>query len=277
MRDGWVSWGAFSAFLLVAATVPAAACRSADVAANGETRAECLPLDHEHRSWTTLLGKYTQNGFVEYGKMKGGAARTLDAYLASLEAVCGTDYASWSEPERLAYWINAYNAYTIKLILDHYPLKSIRSIGFLPGSAFRRDFIPLQLRPSPLSLDDIEHEILRKQFREPRIHFAIVCASTSCPALRSEAFVARDLDRQLDEAARAFIRDPRRNRVDATTGRLQLSSIFNWFREDFERGGGSLAGFAARYADETMTAAIRARDGKPDIEFLDYDWSLNGR
>ena len=129
------------------------------------------------------------------------------------------------------------------------------------------------VRGRQLSLDDIEHQILRRELDEPRIHFAIVCASRSCPVLRDEAYRAQDLDAQLDDAARRFVRDRSRNWFDAATNTFHASSIFKWFRGDFERRAGSLASFLARYADDAAAAALRT--GGVRIEFLDYDWSLN--
>jgi hypothetical protein len=159
----------------------------------------------------------------------------LDRTLRTLEAVDGASYREWTRAQQLAFWINAYNAYTVRLILDHYPVRSIRSIGFWPLAAFRTSFIPMKaLTGRQLSLNDIEHEVLRKRFREPRIHFAAVCASKGCPTLRSEAYRATELDRQLDESARAFLRDPSKNRFEERAATLYLSSIFKWFREDFE-------------------------------------------
>jgi hypothetical protein len=233
-------------------------------------------FDHDHTTWTHLLQRFVRDGLVDYRGMKAEGAVELDAYLRQLASVTAGQYATWASEERLAFWINAYNAYTVRLVLDHYPLRSIRSIGLLPGAAFRKDFIPMEaLRGRKLSLDDVEHQILRRELDEPRIHFAIVCASRSCPALRDEAYRARDLDVQLEDAARRFVRDPSRNGFDAATRTFHASSIFKWFRGDFERLAGSLASFLARYADETAAAALRA--GGIRIEFLDYDWSLNER
>lgn len=233
-------------------------------------------FDHSHAAWTSVLNRYVKDGFVDYAGLKKDGWADLGAYLRSLESVCRGHYDTWTREQKLAYWINAYNAYTVALIIEHYPLKSIRKIGLLPGAAFREEFIPLKgVRGKTLSLNDIENEILRKDFTEPRIHFAIVCASKGCPTLRSEAYQAADLDRQLDAAARAFVRDPAKNRFDTATRTLRLSSIFKWFREDFERAAKTLPEFVARYADEPTAAAIQAESVR--VEFLDYDWSLNGR
>lgn len=246
---------------------------SADTAADGDS---CALFDHEHTGWTAVLGRYVRGGFVDYAGLRKRGAADLRAYLSSLGSVCGDHYDTWTRAQKLAFWINAYNAYTVKLIVDHYPLKSIRSIGILPGAAFRDDFIALpKLGRAKLSLNDIEHGILRAELREPRIHFAIVCASKGCPALRSEAYRASALEAQLDDAARGFVGDPRKNRYDAASRTLRLSAIFDWFHEDFERAAGSVPALVARYANANIAAAIRA--GGVRVEFLDYDWSLNGR
>lgn len=246
--------------------------------AAGGAADSCSLFDHDHAAWTALLPRYVHNGSVDYAGLKRNGQAELNGYLQSLESVCRGHFDTWTREQKLAFWINAYNAYTVKLILDNYPLSTIRSIGLLPGAAFRQDFIPLQRLHGgndELSLNDIEHEILRKEFQEPRIHFAIVCASKSCPILRSAAYRASTVNAQLDDAARTFIRDSSRNRFDASTRTLHLSSIFDWFREDFERAAQTLPRFVARYADDATATAIRS--GNVRVRFLDYDWSLNGR
>ena len=227
-------------------------------------------FDHSHQRWTSQLRLFVHGGEVDYAAWKQDQAQ-LDDYLRELVRVTRDEFASFSREQKLALWINAYNAYTVRLILDHYPLSSIRSIGLLPGAAFRRAFIPLL--GEKLTLNEIENRL--RQMGEPRIHFAIVCASKSCPKLRREAYRADVLDRQLDEAARAFLRDPTKNRWDKASRTLKLSSIFNWFSEDFTRPAGSLQAYVARYLDPGVRAAMES--GPVRIEFLDYDWSLNGR
>lgn len=214
------------------------------------------------------------NGLVDYTALKRDAA--LGTYLAGLSAVSKEELEAWPESDRIAFWIDAYNAFTLQLILDHYPVKSIRSIGFLPGSAFREEFIRLRAAGSaPISLNFIEHETLRKRFREPRVHFALVCASASCPALRGEAYRGADLGRQLEEATRAFLADPRKNSFDAATRTLHLSAIFKWFREDFERAAGSIPAFVSWHAPTEVGSGISS--GPVAVEYEPYDWSLNGR
>jgi hypothetical protein len=262
---------------ILAALLIGMAAWTSPVRAEAPSGDTCALFDHEHPAWSAVLSRYVHDGVVDYAGLQRSGLPALDGYLRSLESVCRGHYDRWTREQRLAFWINSYNAYTVKLILDHYPLKSIREIGLLPGAAFRERFIPLQsLRDKVLSLNDIEHEILRKELGEPRIHFAIVCASKSCPALRSEAYRAKTLDEQLTLAARNFVSDPSKNRFDVGARTLRLSSIFDWFREDFERSAQTLPAFVARYAEPAQGRALSS-GGEVRIEFLDYDWSLNGR
>src|SRR5262249_1053186 len=232
--------------------------------------------EREHSAWGSLLGKYVHDGLVDYESWKQQGTAELNNYLASLSSLCAAAERAASRDERLAFWINAYNAFTVKLILDHYPVRSIRSIGLLPSAAFKIKFIPMpHLEKKNLSLDDIENDILRKELAEPRIHFAIVCASKSCAKLRSEAYRAEAISPQLEQAAREFIQAPSKNRYDAAKRTFYASSIFKWFREDFERAKGSLAAFIAQYTQPDVSAALKQGDVR--IEFLDYDWSLNAK
>lgn len=236
--------------------------------ATGAT-ARCSVIDHDHAAWSVILGRVVAEGQVDYTGLRAGA-RDLDAYLSMLSDACGPDYEGWTPPQRLAFWINAYNAFTVRLILDHYPVASIRRIGWLPGAAFRTRFIPMAgLKGRTISLDEIEHGTLRSAFHEPRIHFALVCAARSCPSLRSEAYRAADLDAQLDDQARRFLGDPAKNRVDVAARTLYLSSIFRWFRDDFETGGRTLASYVDRWLEPEVSGF--------EVRFLDYDWRLNDR
>jgi hypothetical protein len=208
---------------------------------------------------------------VNYAGLARDGQTPLAAYLDTLSGTCASDYEGWTRDERIAFWINVYNAFTVRQVLDHHPIDSVRRIGWLPGAAFRRRFIPMEgLRGGRISLDDVEHATLRADFREPRIHFALVCAARSCPALRAEAYRASDLERQLEDQGRTFLRDPTKNRFDPATKVLYLSSIFRWFRGDFEAAAGSLPAFVSRYMDDAGVTAPEVR-----VEFLDYDWALN--
>src|SRR5262245_3143089 len=239
----------------------------------GAARATCSSVDPTHAQWSAILGRWVSDGRVDYAGLQRDGQPALATYLAMLSGACATDYEGWTQAERIAFWINAYNAFTVRLILDHYPIASIRTIGWLPGAAFRQRFIPLQgLKGSTISLDEIENGTLRSAFREPRIHFALVCASRSCPELRGEAYRGADLDRQLDEQARRFLHDTTKNRVDPATRTLYLSSIFKWFTGDFDAAAGSVPGYVARYLDTDTT-----RVEEFTVEYLDYDWSLNDR
>ena len=270
VRAGW----ALSFCLGLAACAGPAQAEPSGEPAGGDV---CALFDHQPAAGNAILARHVREGVVDYAGLKRSGGPALDGYLRSLESVCRGHYDTWTREQKLAFWINAYNAYTVKLILNHYPLKSIRTIGLLPGAAFRESFIPLRsLRGKVLSLNDIEHDILRKEFREPRIHFAINCASKSCPDLSSEAYRAATLDAQLTSAARRFVSDTSKNRFDAASRTLRLSAIFDWFREDFERSSQTLPAFVARYA-EPATATALSSGGSVRVEFLDYDWSLNGR
>jgi hypothetical protein len=249
--------------------------------------AHAQAFDATHAAWTALLRRHVrllrggQATQVDYAGFAADRAE-LRRYLDGLSAVSPATFAGWPKPERQAFLMNAYNAFTVELILTRHPdLKSIKDLGSLLSSPWRQKWIPLL--GTKVSLDDIEHAMLRKRgdYDDPRVHFAVNCASVGCPALREEAFVAARLDAQLDEQTLRFMSDRTRNRWNAQRGRLELSKIFDWYGEDFRlghRGIGSLPAFAARYADRLADAPAdreRIRAGTVDIAFADYDWSLN--
>jgi len=199
------------------------------------------------------------SGEVDYQGFIADSTK-LNAYLRSLSNC--PPHKQQSESEQLAYWINAYNAFTVMLIVQHYPVASIRDIRKV-GSVWDMKFF--RIGDEVMSLNDIEHQILRKRFEEPRIHFAIVCASRSCPQLRNEPYTAIKLEQQLEEQAKQFINDATKNRI--SNNRLQLSSIFKWFGKDFATST-TLVGFITKYS------AVPLAD-EPKVSYLDYDWSLN--
>lgn len=263
----------------------AAALAAAATAAAPRVRAQAF--DHVHAAWTALLRRHVrlvrggQAAQVDYAGLSAERA-ALKAYLDSLSAVTPGTFGGWTKAERQAFLVNAYNAFTIELILTRHPdLKSIKDLGPLFGSPWKPKWIPLL--GGKVSLDDIEHAMLRRRgdYDDPRVHFAVNCASIGCPALREEAFVAARLDAQLDEQAARFMSDRTRNRFNPQRGRLELSKIFDWYGEDFRlghRGIASLPAFAARHADRLADLPAdreRIRAGAVDIAFLDYDWSLN--
>ncbi|MBC7940684.1 MAG: DUF547 domain-containing protein [Chitinophagaceae bacterium] len=244
-------------------------------------------FDHTHGAWTALLRKHVRllrGGQATQAHYAGFAAdRTaLKAYLDSLSAVPPAAFAAWPRAERQAFLINAYNAFTVELILTRYPdLASIKDLGSLLSSPWKVKWITLL--GAKVSLDDIEHTMLRKRgdYDDPRVHFAVNCASIGCPALREEAFVGTRLEAQMDEQTLRFMSDRTRNRWNAQRGRLELSKIFDWYGEDFRlghRGIASLAAFAGRFAQQLADMPAdreRIRSGTVDIFFGDYDWALN--
>jgi len=251
-------------------------------------RAQSAGFEHTHAAWTALLRKHVRlvrGGQATQVVYAGFAADrpALKAYLDSLSAVTPVAFGGWTRAERQAFLINTYNAFTVELILTRYPdLKSIKDLGSVLSSPWRSKWIPLL--STKVSLDDIEHAMLRKrgEYDDPRVHFAVNCASIGCPALREEAFVAARLDAQMDEQTLRFMSDRTRNRFNAQRGRLELSKIFDWYGEDFRlghRGIASLPAFAARYAEQLTDVPAdreRVRAGGVEIAFTDYDWALNG-
>lgn len=248
-----------------------------------------LPLhalaDFDHGDWDGLLREHVREidgGTATQVDYSGMAAdrQVLKAYLVEVAAVQRSTFDSWSTAAQLAFLINAYNAYTVDVILQEYPdIDSIRDIGFLFSSAWNQDFA--NLFGEPVTLDEIEHGMIRGWglYKEPRIHFAVNCAAVGCPALRAEAFSGNMLEMQLEDSTKKFLSDRTRNYFD--NGRMYISSIFDWYEEDFEKGWGgidSVAEFLADYAtelnvDAAITRQLRADDVR--IRHLKYDWGLN--
>lgn len=250
-------------------------------------RAQAAPFDHNHAAWTALLKKYVlplgggRASQLRYAGMAVDRA-ALKAYTDALSAVTAAAFEGFSKPQQMAFLINAYNAFTVELILTRYPkLASIKDLGSFLQSPWKPKWVPLL--GGKLSLDDIEHEMLRKRGRydDPRVHFAVNCASIGCPALREEAFVPDRLDAQLDEQTTRFLSDRTRNRFNTANGTLEVSKIFDWFGEDFRlghRGIASLPAFLGRYANVLADAPAdreRVRGAQVAVSFLDYDWKLN--
>lgn len=238
-------------------------------------------FDHQHKAFTELLQQHVRQNSsatastVNYAALKQNDA-ALKSYLATLSAVSRKEFDGWSPDQQLAFLINAYNAYTLDLIVENYPVSSIRRIGRLWENPWKLEFF--HLLGEPMHLDRIEHEIIRQpgRFDEPRIHFAVNCASIGCPALAREAYRADVLESQLESSTRLFLSDRTRNRYNNDRKVLQISSIFDWYGSDFERFGG-VAVWLANYA-EVLTddpTGRRMIGSETKIEFLDYDWGLN--
>jgi len=228
----------------------------------------------DHSRFTRLLARFVdEEGNVDYADLKSEADSVLAPYLQQLAR---TEPASLTRDARLAFWINAYNALTLKLIVDHYPIQNIWAVT--PGPAEPKDNSPFGLDVDTVadtlrSLDEIEHEIIRERFDEPRIHFALVCAAESCPRLRREAYTGPRLDAQLDEQTRVFFHDDSKNRVPAGDGRIALSRILKWYGQDFGPSTDALQHFLAPYFE----GAVQTRLGRAgyEVTFLSYDWGLN--
>ncbi len=230
-----------------------------------------------HEAWSALLRQHVrllsggQGSQLDYR----GMARqrpALQTYLNSLSAVSATAFAAWPRAEQMAFLINAYNAFTVELILTRYPaLRSIKELGSLLRSPWKRAWVPFL--GETLSLDDIEHERLRPVFRDPRIHFAVNCASVGCPMLREEAYTPDRLDTQLDEQTARFLRDRTRNRVEG--GELWVSKIFDWYGGDFGPRLSAWLGTRATLLSEQPAEQQAIAAERLPIRFLDYDWALN--
>jgi len=230
----------------------------------------------EHKPWDELLKKHVvviDGGKASQLRYAGMAQQraALKIYLDSLSGVKEAQFNTWSKPEQMAFLINAYNAFTVEKILTRYPdIKSIWDFGRIFGDPFKDEFFVLL--GGKRSLNWIEHETLRKIYGDPRIHYAVNCASVGCPMLREEAYVAARLEAQLDEQARRFLSDRSRNRL--REGRLELSKIFVWFKEDFEPRSKYFAGYAQVLGDDARQREAVRSEQLP-LRFLDYDWSLN--
>jgi hypothetical protein len=212
-----------------------------------------------------LLSTYAKVEGVDYKGLKDEEER-LDRYLKMLAE---TDPDALPRNEQFALYINAYNAYTLKLILKNYPVDSIKDIGGWFSGPWKIRFC--KIGGKTLTLDEIEHDILRPRFKDPRVHFAINCASKSCPPLIPKPYEGSTLDQQLDGSTRGFLNNPQRNRLEGDT--LYVSKIFKWFADDFK---GDVVGFFLKHAEGDMKARLSSPRDRIKIEYLDYDWGLNG-
>ncbi|TCI84937.1 DUF547 domain-containing protein [Tenacibaculum sp. M341] len=215
-------------------------------------------------SFNSLLQQHvSKKGIVDYKGLKQNEDQ-LNSYLAYLKKT--TPSSSWSKNKQKAFWINAYNAYTIKLILDNYPVKSITNIKKKGKNAWNISFA--EVGGKTYTLDHIEHKILRKKLFDPRIHVGVNCASESCPKLHNKAFTEKNINAELDVLIKNFINDASRNKLEKKNS-IQISEIFNWFKADFTKEG-SVIDYINKYADEKIP-----NDAK--IRFLPYKWNLNGK
>ena len=261
----------------------------------GIEKMEPKDFDQSYAVYNNLLNRYVKDALVNYQGFIDSRAE-FEAFLKTMGDVNESEFETWNEEQKLAFWINAYNAFTIKAIIDHYPIKrsfSLIGIFYAPSNSIlqiKGVWTKLQFRAvgQMVTLDEIEHKILRKKFNEPRIHMAIVCASISCPDLSSEAYIPERLEEQLAQASTDFINNPEKGiYVNETDRRVKLSKIFKWFGEDFIPNYGNerlfnnyslkenaVLNFAADYLESEQTKNY-LMSNKLKIGYLKYDWHLN--
>ena len=244
-------------------------------------------FDHNYTRYNAILKHHVRDGLVDYSAIRANRP-DLDRVLVDLGSVGAEEYGSWTMEQQLAFWVNAYNIWMIAIVADRYPINGKQSDKY-PANSVQQipgvwDSLKFSTIGRQFSLNEMEHEILRKKFREPRIHFVLICASLGCPKLGNEALRPVDLKSQLDNAARRFVQDPSKIRIDAEKKQLWLSSIFQWFPEDFDSFAdeagkekyGKYAGpveFVSRYLTEKDGNSLRAE--KWTLQWLNYDWTIN--
>ena len=254
----------------------AALMNSSDVAA-------AQAFDQSYVQYDSVLKTYVSDGRVNYGGLKA-APKELESYLESAVWVSEEQFDAWTESQRLAFLINLYNAGTLKLIIDHYPVKSIKDIGSLFKGPW--DQPAVKLFGKTITLNHLEHGILRKQYSEPRLHMVLVCAAKGCPQLRGKAYTADKLDEQFSDQSRRYLVSPAGLRIDREKKVVYFSSIFKWYGEDFIARYSPATGFAGidkteRAVANFCSAFLVSADhdyltaGEYAVKFLDYDWSLN--
>lgn len=260
-------------------------------AAMGASASRSAPGPPAYDDYAGLLeARVNSRGLVDYSGLKKNPGK-LDAFLREM-AQAEPSNAEWSDNDRIAFWINAYNAITLKVVIDHYPIRRSRILSlFYPHNSIRQidgawDEITHEVAGRALTLEAIEHEILRKEFDEPRIHVALVCAAMGCPPLRAEPYAGERLDAQLDDQARRYLRSAKGFRMSRQGQRVYLSKIFDWFAKDFiprygtdrefrglDEADRAVMNFVSRRVSQDKQAYLR--QGRYDIEYIDYDWSLN--
>jgi hypothetical protein len=250
----------------------------------------------DHATFDSLLAFYVHDSRVDYAALKV-ESELLDNYLEEIAAVAEGEFAAWPEAQQIAYLINAYNAYVLQTVIEHYPIEgssffkkltSPKRFSF-PENSIRHidgvfDGIEHRVAGQQMTLDGIEHGMLRAKYEEPRIHFALVCAALSCPPLREEAYRGDSLDEQLEDQGRRFLNDPRLNRFEPERGQVHLSKIFDWFGEDFEEFAGDsgyqgdvringVLNFVSSYLMDRVVTFLES--GEYRVQFESYDWTLN--
>jgi hypothetical protein len=261
--------------LAAALILPVAPAWAQDLGDTFNQRDNASAMTVDHSLWAGVLSAYVKpspdgiNRFA-YGKVTKAARKDLQTYLAAMSK---TAVSKLSEKEQRAFWANLYNAQTIEVILEHYPVKSIRDISISPGlfaiGPWGKKLLEVEGRS--LSLDDIEHKILRKVWKDPRVHYSVNCASIGCPNLPAEPFTGAKLEKMLDDGARAYVNHPRGVSV-AANGRITASSIYDWFSEDFGSSDANVLAHLRKYAEKTFLDKLSPAKS---ISSYAYDWALN--
>ncbi len=248
-------------------------------------------FDASHKLFSKELSKYVHDGAVDYSKWKKDRA-PLDQYLDQLKNMSSADYKALSEADRKALWLNAYNAYTIKLVLEHYPIKG--EIRYYPADSIRQidgfwEKNPFNVSGKNVTLEEIEHNILRKDFRDPRLHFAVVCAAKGCAKIRKEAFTGSNVEELLASSARDFVTDPAHVKFSFDKKEAHISKLFSWFPLDFVKSAGLCRRVPPPTDDEIVLTYI-LRNSPPavlesfggldsikeyNVVYDEYDWGLN--
>ena len=249
---------------------------------SGASRAEpglgSQSFDHSHSLWYKVLKEFVTikgpESSVDYAGLRKNP-HDLNAYILSLEKVSEKQFDSFGKEDQLAFLINAYNAATLKVIVNHYPVASIKKIGGAFSTGFKEKVI--RLGGVERTLDDIEHDLIGNSFSEPRVHFAIVCASRSCPELLNEPYLGARLNQQLDQQTVAYLRDTERNRFVLDEHKLYLSKIFKWYEADFKNVAGSVKGFVVPRLARNDQEKKAIMNENIQVEYIDYDWALNDK
>jgi hypothetical protein len=228
-----------------------------------------MALDHSHASFTEILQQQVTTGRVNYRALRADQA-PLKRYLDTLAAIDKSEFSAWNKQQQMVYLTNLYNAATLKLIVDHYPVDSIKDIGSFFSGPWSQKVV--RLFGEVITLDNVEHDILREDYQEARLHFALVCAAKGCPPLRAEAYDASRFTEQLDEQGKIYMSNSSINRVANNGSKLYLSKIFDWFSGDFVKQSGSVVAFVTPYLPNG-----NAISSDPTVRYSDYDWSLNNQ
>lgn len=224
-------------------------------------------FDQSHSQFSVVLQKYVVSGLINYKGLKSNPSG-LNNYLSQTSAVTKEEFKTWSQEDRLAFLINVYNAETLDVIIQNYPVKSIKDIAKDSGGPWDQPYVDLW--GDKMTLNALEHEIIRVEYPEPRIHFALVCAAKGCPVLIDEAYTGQKLENQLETQTKVFLSDTEKNSIDTGSKVLSLSPLFDWFSEDFIKESGSVIEYVNPYYGGKATPDYK-------VEFTFYNWDLNDK